>query len=177
MQLVFLTFCKYAYEGNHGERTDCEISKKNLLLYTRKSALASWRRARDRVNLIAFIDAFLMLLEEGGVFATGWTYTQTFTTHFIFTSDSKSFLLDTCLLTGRGKTVSLGRCSGFGQSLQLLQLVCQPRQYLTDKNPSGTQNMIVRETNVHIQRMMIFHFCHKNHQSFRPYCMPHVLWP
>ena len=92
----------------------------------------------------------------GGVFATGWTYTQTFITHFIFTSSSKSFLLDTCLLTGRGKTVSLGRCSGFGQSLQLLQLVCQPRQYLTDKNPSGTQNMIVRETNVHIQRMMIF---------------------
>ena len=103
------------------------------------------------MNLTVFIDAFSML-GEGGVFATGWTYIQTFTTHFIFTSNSKSFFLDTCLLTGRGKTVSLGRCSGFGQSLQLLQLVCQPRQYLTDKNPSGTQNMIGRETNVHIQK-------------------------
>ena len=53
--------------------------------------------------------------------------------HFIFTSNSKSFLEDTCLLTARGKTASLGKCSGFDQSLQLLQHVRQALQCLTDK--------------------------------------------
>ena len=71
--------------------------------------------------------------EREEVFATGWVYTLTFTAHFIFTSNSKSFLEDSCLLTARGKTVSLGKCSGFGQSLQLLQQVRQALQCLTDK--------------------------------------------
>ena len=134
------------------------MSKQDVLrsVFTRISPLASWRRARDHVTLIVFTDVFTMSLEGGeGVFVTGWTYTHPFTTYFIFTSNSKGFLDDTCLLTGRGKTVSLGRCSGFGQSLQLLQLVRQARRYLADKNPSGTQSMIVMETNVHFQRMRI----------------------
>ena len=156
-----LDFSHVHMRGNHGERTDCVISK-NILrsIFRGKSALASWTRAHDYMTVIVFTDAFLMLLLEGGggVFASGWTYTHIFTTYFIFTSNSKSFLDDTCLLTGRGKTVSLGRCSDFGQSLQLLQLVRQARQYLADKNPSGTQNMIVMETKVHFQRMMILPF-------------------
>ena len=101
----------------------------------------------------------------GGRGGSTWSeYTQTFKAHFIFTSNSKSLLDDTCLLTGRGKTIILGRCSGFGQSLQLVwpirqarqyvTQVCQAPQYLTGKrNPSGTQNNM--ETTVHIQRLNI----------------------
>ena len=44
------------------------MTKQDVLrhIFTRKSAPAPWRQARDCVNLIALIDAFSMLLEEGG---------------------------------------------------------------------------------------------------------------
>ena len=53
-------------------------------IFTRKSALAPWKRVHERVTLIVFIDAVSMLLEGRGV-ATGWTYTHTSPTYFIFT--------------------------------------------------------------------------------------------
>ena len=64
-----------------------------------------------------------------------WVYTQNVTAYFIFTSKINSFLDNTCLLTGRGKTVSLGRCSDFGQSLRLMLPVRQARQSLSGINP------------------------------------------
>ena len=62
-----LDFSHVHMRGNHGEPTDCVISKNVLRsIFTRKSALASWTRAHDCVTLIGFIDAFSMLLLEGG---------------------------------------------------------------------------------------------------------------